>query len=340
MSSSKDTLLEIAAQFKAGDVLDNMKKPAGGVIVIESKMTPLEAARLLWENNIMGAPVYNVEANKFVGMFDTRDILSCIVAAHREFISMGGKHSSGEDTVLPHEVNVQEQHRLVEKALQAMKIDSKPGTAGAITVTYLAARNPLGPEITKDTPLVDVLKALADRNRHRVVLPGAGNVCNGIISQSGLITFIASKLPKGSLLESIEDAGLPYRKDVVQINEDEKASEAFTVIDKKRLSGIAVVDSDGKLIGNTSARDVKFAAMDRNCQVSLDLDIISYLAAVRQAVAENERSPVCKVRPEDTMEHVIKLLAKTGYHRVFVVDGNAKPVGVISFADIINYILS
>lgn len=52
MSSSKDTLLEIAAQFKAGDVLDNMKKPAGGVIVIESKMTPLEAARLLWENNM------------------------------------------------------------------------------------------------------------------------------------------------------------------------------------------------------------------------------------------------------------------------------------------------
>ena len=284
-------------------------------------------------------PVYSVEASKFVGMFDTRDILSCMVAAHREFISMGGKHSAGDDTVLPHEVKVREQHRLFEKAVQEMKIDSKPGTAGAITVTYLAARNPLGPEMTKDTPLLDVLKALADRNRHRIVLPGAGNVCQGIISQSGLISFIANKLPKGSLQESIEDAGLPYRKDVVQINENDKASEAFTMIDKKRLSGIAVVDGDGKLIGNTSARDVKFAAMDRDCQVSLDLDILSYLAAVRQAVAENERAPACKVRPEDSMEHVIKLLAKTGYHRVFVVDDNAIPIGVISFADIINYIL-
>ena len=283
--------------------------------------------------------VYSVEASKFVGMFDTRDILSCMVAAHREFISMGGKHSAGDDTVLPHEVKVREQHRLFEKAVQEMKIDSKPGTAGAITVTYLAARNPLGPEMTKDTPLLDVLKALADRNRHRIVLPGAGNVCQGIISQSGLISFIANKLPKGSLQESIEDAGLPYRKDVVQINENDKASEAFTMIDKKRLSGIAVVDGDGKLIGNTSARDVKFAAMDRDCQVSLDLDILSYLAAVRQAVAENERAPACKVRPEDSMEHVIKLLAKTGYHRVFVVDDNAIPIGVISFADIINYIL-
>lgn len=338
--SSKDTLLEVATHFKAGDVLDNMKKPVGSVIVIESKMTPLEAARLLWKNNIMGAPVYDVEAGKFVGMFDTRDILSCMVAAHCEFISMGGKHISGEDTPLPHEVEVHKQHKLVEKALQDMKTDSKPGTAGAISVTYLAARNPLGPEMTKDTPLVDVLKALADRNRHRIVLPGAGDVCTGIISQSGLISFIASKLPKGSLQESIEDAGLPYRKDVVQINEDDKAYEAFTIIDKKRLSGIAVVDGDGKLIGNTSARDVKFAAMDSGCQVSLNLDILSYLAAVRQAVAENERVLACKVRPKDTMEHVIKLLAKTGYHRVFVVDDNNIPIGVISFADIINYILS
>ena len=50
--SSKDTLLEVATRFKAGDVLDNMKKPVGSVIVIESKMTPLEAARLLWKNNM------------------------------------------------------------------------------------------------------------------------------------------------------------------------------------------------------------------------------------------------------------------------------------------------
>ena len=35
----------------------------------------------------------------------------------------------------------------------------------------------------------------------------------------------------------------------------------------------------------------------------------------------------------------MNLLAKTGYHRVFVVDKELKPVGVVSFADIINWML-
>jgi len=38
--------------------------------------------------------------------------------------------------------------------------------------------------------------------------------------------------------------------------------------------------------------------------------------------------------------HVINLLAKTGYHRVFVVDKDIKPVGVISVADIVKFAIS
>lgn len=55
--SAAATLLDVAKSYVAADVLEytSVKKKPGTpskVIVIDSKMTPLEAATLLWENNM------------------------------------------------------------------------------------------------------------------------------------------------------------------------------------------------------------------------------------------------------------------------------------------------
>ena len=55
--SAAATLLHVAKSYVAADVLEytSAKKKPGTpskVIVIDSKMTPLEAATLLWENNM------------------------------------------------------------------------------------------------------------------------------------------------------------------------------------------------------------------------------------------------------------------------------------------------
>ena len=55
--SAAATLLDVAKSYVAADVLEytsEKKKPGtpSKVIVIDSKMTPLEAATLLWENNM------------------------------------------------------------------------------------------------------------------------------------------------------------------------------------------------------------------------------------------------------------------------------------------------
>ena len=143
--------------------------------------------------------------------------------------------------------------------------------------------------------------------------------------------------PREDLAETLDEAALPYKKDVVSIVDTADASDAFILLDDKRLSGIAVVDEDGMLVGNTSARDIKLAAINEG-QVPMDTDILSYLAKVRQSVPQKkERYPSCHVHTDTTVAHVIGLLAKTGYHRVFVVDAEQKPVGVISVADIVKF---
>lgn len=325
----------------------------------------------------MGAPVYDEATKTYVGMFDTRDILSCVTAAHREFLTLGGHHKPGEDTTMPHDVEAHHktQRELIAKALQDIKIDTKPPSPGAVTVSYLAARNPMVKPVTKDTPLLEICKVMGGRHKHRVPITeedASGTpVCTGIISQSGLVVFIASKCPQGSMDEKMTDAGLGFKKDVVEIVDTESAACAFELLDSKRLSGIAVVDEDGKLIGNTSARDVKIAVMDegRTGMVSnvlclfvffaaymfnlsfwflcintpcvlQDIDILSYLAKVRQSqLIKNDKYPSCHIHEDATVRQVVNLLAKTGFHRVFVVDENIKPTGVVSFADIINFFI-
>jgi len=54
---------------------------------------------------------------------------------------------------------------------------------------------------------------------------------------------------------------------------------------------------------------------------------------------QNDKYPSCHVHEDATVAHVVNLLAKTGYHRVFVVDDDMKPVGVVSFADIIKFFI-
>ena len=111
---------------------------------------------------------------------------------------------------------------------------------------------------------------------------------------------------------------------------------AFELMDAKRLSGIAVVNDDGKLVGNVSAKDIKRAVLD---PTNIHLDVLSYLAIIRQAEANDTRHPFCHVSSNASVGHVVNMMAKTGFHRVYVVDTDSKPIGVISFSDIIKHVI-
>ena len=206
-----------------------------------------------------------------------------------------------------------------------------------LTISYLAARNPFV-SVSESCSLADLCAALVEKHCHRVpIVDEETGKCTNIISQSALVKFLAKNVPREDLSETLDEAGLPYLKDVVSIVDTADASDAFTLLDDKRLSGIAVVDEDGMLVGNTSARDIKLAAVDEG-KIPMDTDILSYLARVRQSTPQRkERYPSCHVHADTTVAHVIGLLAKTGYHRVFVVDAEQKPIGVISVADIVKF---
>lgn len=207
------------------------------------------------------------------------------------------------------------------------------------TISYLAKRNHFV-YCESHATLKDVCECLIQQSCHRVPVLNNNLKCQNIITQIVLIRFIAKNYPLENLQQSIKDASISYLKEVIMIRDDAPASDAFKLLDDKRLSGIAVVDEEGKLVGNTSARDIKLAAIDEG-KTAIEMDILSYLTKVRQAVPrKKERYPCCHIHENATVAHVIDLLAKTGYHRVFVVDEKMCPIGVISVTDITKFALS
>mmetsp|Transcript_53834 Transcript_53834/g.64974 ORF Transcript_53834/g.64974 Transcript_53834/m.64974 type:complete len:319 (+) Transcript_53834:179-1135(+) len=286
-----------------------------GVIELDSTVKPIDGANTLWKHNILGAPVWNAKTSSYCGVFDIRDILSAVIMTTR-YIHCEDK-TSQYNTVFEDKV-------------------------GKYTITYLASRNPIhsGPA---SIPLKEICETFVKNNcRQLAICKTKGVHCDHMISRSALVRFMSIHTPMEELSEKLSDSGLNYLKSVVSVKDSTTAFETFELMDSKRLYGVAVVDQDdGSLVGYTSAKDVWLAAMD-NSKTSMELDVMSYLAAVRQLRIEKDgktRHPACRVKEDDTISHILHVLVKTRYHRVFVVDKEQKPIGVVSITDIINFTL-
>jgi CBS domain-containing protein len=294
------------------------------VVEIDSKMKPIDAANVLYENEILGAPVWDEETHKYCGFFDMRDFLSAVIAA-----SVIKDNTDEYNTAMVKEMDEKIKH---DKAIVEVPC----------TLKYLASRNPVfscGP----DTSLDEICKLLSAPLCRRVLIctEEKGARSTNMVTRTAIMKFLSQHVPRHDLRETLDAAGLSYRKEVVQVQDSVPARKAFELIDSKGIYALAVVDEEGTLLANTSARDIKLAAMDKG-RAAMDLDILSYLAAVRQAAPAqggNERYPASHVHQDSTVGHVLNLLVKTGYHRVFVVNEELRPIGVISQQDILRFIV-
>ena len=260
------------------------------------------------------------------------------------------------------------------------------------SISYLAARNPIKPCQPSST-VKDICELMVKSKEHRVpvsnISDGSENVTHNkntfklgklrssksttqdryihIVSQPALIQFLHSKLSclnqddKHYLpQQKLCDSQLNYKKSVVSIRDTSMVIEAFELMDSHRLSGIAVVDEDGQLIHNMSARDIELAL---TCDIEVEdpqevhlknhkhrskrvirqsilhQDVVSYLSMVRQRQVLQTRYPACHVHEKDTISHILERFSSTGYHHIFVVDENHMPIGVISITDILAFFL-
>lgn len=321
--SSNDSL-EQGFQVRARDGVTRAR-------VTHTDRVPACVSQKLCDSGILSAPVWNEETKKYTGFLDMRDLVSSVV-----FIA---EHATNAKT----------------KTLADLFVNAK-WVGGAFTVTYLSRRNPFR-SVHANDPLSVVLDLLAKKGPGRLkrlaVVDGDGKVVN-IVSQTTLVSFLRcacrvvavcmlttstrSKqiaehhLYVGKTVEEMQLGSSP----VTAIADSHPAIEAFKMMDSKQVTGLAIVDQHGKLVGNISARDLKIFIRFIDFDALLQ-PVGEFVKALRQH-AIDIKSPTITVFGSTKFEMVVGKLAATKVHRIFVVNDETHfhATRVISLVDVLS----
>jgi len=312
------TFKQRAQEFlKLTKVSDAFPRPSN-VITVDSKCKLYDGFLTLIQNNILSAPVWDSSINKYIGYLDIRDLVSFVVFVYDE-------------------QKVQEDSRLedlIKHGIGQLKMKTTDG----VTVSYLSRRHKFITANESDT-LDSVTKLLAEHSLHRVpVLDENGKVVN-IISQSSIVQILAKKCTKAV---GDDDADLPLSNHpeigtspVLSVPKTESVINTFRLLEKKNLSGIALVDDTGRLVGTTTGKDLGLFLKNPTL-ASLNLPVFEHLQKIRTQLID-AKTPCIAVFERDKLSRAVGLLAATRVHRVFVVDGEEhyRPVRIISITDIL-----
>lgn len=138
------------------------------------------------------------------------------------------------------------------------------------------------------------------------------------ISQSAFIAYLAvhKELLADLAKQSVRQLTASRQRPIVSVRGDQTVFDAFKLMSAENISGLAVVDDEGHLIGSLSIRDLKgLETQDGH------MDFSRLMAPVRQFVnyvssmAVDERHPAISVKEEDTLGKVIVIFASTRVHR-------------------------
>ena len=125
---------------------------------------------------------------------------------------------------------------------------------------------------------------------------------------------------------------------VVTAGPDETVKEVILKIRKKNVSGLPVIDKNGKVLGTFSENDVAKTLPD----ILNEAQYIP-LVDVRELTAEPIRKvmhmPAVTISPDTTIEEAATLVLEKFRHRLPVVDETGKLVGLISLGDILKALL-
>lgn len=288
------------------------------LVVLDSKTDPKKAIEILIQNKVRAAPVIDNDNNKFIGVLDLRDTVKFALETYK-------KQSS----------------KLSEIKQKAMEFLTSSPQITTQNLKYLAQMRKFR-TIKNTDSLLSVAEVLAKGSHIVGVIDDKKNTLSGIITQGQLFQQVAKKWAvdiwnknnKNAQKALLSEISQYVSSPVKSIKCTVKAYEAFELMSKLDLSGLAVVNNDGVLIHNTSATDIKLWLIASS---TLDDTIEEFLINIRK-LSLNEKYPISVCLFNDTLQRAVQKLEATKYHRLWIVDDKTKPVGVLALTDIFKFI--
>jgi len=268
-----------------------------------------EVLNTLNANRILSVPV--MEANKgFVGMIDVLDLVRFTA-----FNYLASQDASVMDD------NLQTAPEMFTQ------FEFEGNTAKE--VLRMTPRGDNFHVMNEDDTLGDVAKILSSED-HRVLV---GRDLNAkLFSQTDMARFIIenrTKLEPGLLDTPLRQLNL--RRKVESVSHRTPTIKAYGHLLRSKVSALAVLDENHKLVGNLSASDLR-GINDQNLR--------ELMHPVHQFLARaGSKNQVIRCFHEDKLGDAINKLLENHVHRLWMTDGQGKPVGVLSLTDVIRTVL-
>lgn len=294
------------------------------IFVAERKDKLLDVWKGLIEHGFLSVPVLQKTEQRYYGCLDLADIVRVVVNTFSKEARKGEEKFWSEMT---------EAKAFVDE------------TVDDVMKYPISKRNPFHP-VRKGYSLLTACELLArEPELHRVpIVTDEGQLCN-FITQSKLIQFINDNRDLvGDKLNKPLSECRSFFKDVVAVDQDVPAFDAFNIILDKHISAVAVVDSNKQLIGGLSVRDLRELRVQGPYLRSFWRFFGSAENFVKCLHSQNSggKTVLYHTTPNATLGDVLGMLATHNIHRLFIVESekNRELRGVVSLKDILAEILT
>lgn len=175
-------------------------------------------------------------------------------------------------------------------------------------------------EVEASASLGELARVLT--SNHRVFVVSKGKIL-GLVTQSRLVAFAADVA--GEWLRPVGVAPRP----VVSIGQASTALQALALIVQRQVLGLAVLDTEDRLVGAFAANDIMKLRFTEPHQLYEDLCRPLHECAV---------SPVC-IQEGEALGRVLNIFSEMRLHRAFVLH-NGRMIAIITLSDLITQLLA
>jgi CBS domain-containing protein len=138
-------------------------------------------------------------------------------------------------------------------------------------------------------------------------------------------------------------------KEAITVLPEASIKEVMKTFVEKKIGGVPIVDSGGKLLGIVTDGDILRAIkpVDQHIQNYFNYSILIEEINLESRMSEMKNLPIIKIaktrnivtiHPEDELKKVVQLLSKHHFKKLPVVDDENRVVGVLSRGDVIRKI--
>jgi len=199
-------------------------------------------------------------------------------------------------------------------------------TATCESICDASGRDPFD-ELSPHSNLIKVMATMCmkHQNLHRVAIVDHGKLV-GILTQLKLVKYLAPHTRQFDFgNQTIKECKLGNTSAIYTLPHNATAADASKSIVENKVSCVAIVDDDGKLVGSFSASDIRIFGVVPSFDDIAKTSLANFCDKVQQIT----------VRSSETCAEVVDKISDASVHRVWIVDDDDKPVGIVALIEII-----